>query len=83
LKLLFSFLLVTTGIFAKQKVVLISGATSGIGLATTKAFQEKGWTARKEIEACRINLMHITIIRIGNQQRFGFSPIFGINSSRS
>ena len=43
LKLLFSFLLVTTGIFAEQKVVLISGATSGIGFATTKAFHEKGW----------------------------------------
>ena len=43
LKLLFSFLLVTTGVFAEQKVVLISGATSGIGFATTKAFHEKGW----------------------------------------
>jgi hypothetical protein len=40
LKLFFSFLLITTGAFAEQKVVLISGATNGIGLATTKAFQE-------------------------------------------
>jgi len=39
----FAFLLVTSGLFAEQKVVLISGATSGIGLATVKAFQEKGW----------------------------------------
>lgn len=43
LKLFFAFLLITTGAFAEPKVVLISGATSGIGLATTKAFQEKGW----------------------------------------
>lgn len=43
LKLFFALLLITTGAFAEQKVVLISGATSGIGLATTKAFQEKGW----------------------------------------
>jgi len=28
---------------ASQKVVLISGATSGIGLAAVKAFHEKGW----------------------------------------
>jgi len=33
----------TAGVFAEQKVVLISGATSGIGLATAKAFQSKGW----------------------------------------
>lgn len=37
------FLLVTLGVYAEQKVVLISGASSGIGLATAKAFQEKGW----------------------------------------
>lgn len=43
LKLIFAFLLITTGVFAEQKVVLISGATSGIGLATTKAFKERGW----------------------------------------
>lgn len=43
LKLIFAFLLITAGVFAEQKVVLISGATSGIGLATTKAFQERGW----------------------------------------
>jgi NADP-dependent 3-hydroxy acid dehydrogenase YdfG len=43
LKLIFAFLLITTGAFAEQKVVLISGATSGIGLATTKAFKERGW----------------------------------------
>lgn len=42
-KLLFAFLIVTSGLFAEQKVVLISGATSGIGLSTVKAFQEKGW----------------------------------------
>lgn len=33
----------TSNLCADQKVVLISGATSGIGLATTKAFHEKGW----------------------------------------
>lgn len=46
LRLLCAFLFVTVGLFAEQteqKVVLISGATSGIGLATVKAFQEKGW----------------------------------------
>ncbi len=43
LKLLFAFLFITSGLFAEQKVVLISGATSGIGLATAKAFREKGW----------------------------------------
>lgn len=43
LKLIFAFLLITAGAFAEQKVVLISGATSGIGLATTKVFQERGW----------------------------------------
>ena len=43
LKLIFCFLLISTEIFAEQKVVLISGATRGIGLATTKAFKEKGW----------------------------------------
>lgn len=37
------FLCLTVSLFAEQKVVLISGATSGIGLATAKAFQEKGW----------------------------------------
>jgi NAD(P)-dependent dehydrogenase (short-subunit alcohol dehydrogenase family) len=34
---------IATNLFAQQKVVLISGATSGIGLATTTAFHEKGW----------------------------------------
>lgn len=29
--------------FAEQKVVLISGSTGGIGIATVKAFEEKGW----------------------------------------
>lgn len=43
MQLIFAFLALTTGLFAEQKVVLISGATSGIGLATVKAFQEKGW----------------------------------------
>jgi NADP-dependent 3-hydroxy acid dehydrogenase YdfG len=43
LKPLFAFLFVFAGLLAEQKVVLISGATSGIGLATAKAFQEKGW----------------------------------------
>lgn len=46
LRLFCAFLFVTVGLFAEQaeqKVVLVSGATSGIGLATVKAFQEKGW----------------------------------------
>lgn len=43
LKYIFIFLLMTCEGFALQKVVLISGATSGIGLATAKAFCEKGW----------------------------------------
>lgn len=43
LKFLIIFLCLSTGLFAEQKVVLISGATRGIGLATVKAFQEKGW----------------------------------------
>lgn len=43
LKLLLAFLCIASGVCAEQKVVLISGATRGIGLATAKAFQEKGW----------------------------------------
>jgi len=43
LSLFLAFLFLNTEIIAEQKVVLISGATNGIGLATTKAFQEKGW----------------------------------------
>lgn len=43
LKLLFIFTLLSTSIFGEQKVVLISGATSGIGFATTKVFHDKGW----------------------------------------
>lgn len=43
LRLLFAFLFVASGLCAGQKVVLISGATGGIGLATVRAFQEKGW----------------------------------------
>ncbi len=43
LKLFFAFLCIASGLYSEQKVVLISGATSGIGLATAKAFQEKGW----------------------------------------
>lgn len=38
-----SFLLLTGSLVAEQKVVLISGATGGIGLAATKAFQKEGW----------------------------------------
>lgn len=43
LSVFLTFLFLTTEIIAEQKVVLISGATSGIGLATAKAFQERGW----------------------------------------
>jgi NADP-dependent 3-hydroxy acid dehydrogenase YdfG len=53
LKLFFIFLFITHAIFAEQKVVLISGASSGIGLATAKAFQEKGW---KVWAGCRQNI---------------------------
>jgi NAD(P)-dependent dehydrogenase (short-subunit alcohol dehydrogenase family) len=42
-KLLCLFILVTVSLKAEQKVVLISGSSGGIGLATVKAFQEKGW----------------------------------------
>lgn len=42
LKLILPFLIFTFSLFA-EKVVLISGATSGIGLAAVTAFQEKGW----------------------------------------
>ena len=38
---LLSFSMVSVG--AEQKVVLISGGTGGIGIATIKAFEEKGW----------------------------------------
>jgi len=41
--LFFILLLINSVLCAEQKVVIISGANSGIGLATTKAFQEKGW----------------------------------------
>jgi NAD(P)-dependent dehydrogenase (short-subunit alcohol dehydrogenase family) len=43
LKLFFVFLFLSSTLLAEQKVVLISGATRGIGLATAKKFQEKGW----------------------------------------
>jgi NAD(P)-dependent dehydrogenase (short-subunit alcohol dehydrogenase family) len=36
-------LLINSALFSDQKVVVISGANSGIGLATAKVFQEKGW----------------------------------------
>ncbi|MBA2727031.1 MAG: SDR family oxidoreductase [Parachlamydiaceae bacterium] len=51
--LIFTFLLASIGVFAEQKVVLISGASSGIGLSTAKAFQEKGW---KVWAGCRQNI---------------------------
>lgn len=37
------FLCLATTAVAAEKVVLISGATKGIGLATAKAFQQQGW----------------------------------------
>jgi NAD(P)-dependent dehydrogenase (short-subunit alcohol dehydrogenase family) len=43
LKYIIPILFLTFNLFAEQKVVLISGASSGIGLAAAKAFQEKGW----------------------------------------
>ena len=39
----FLFIFLITNLFAQQKVVLISGANSGIGLAAAKAFHAKGW----------------------------------------
>ncbi len=40
-KILFFFL--ACAVFAEEKVVLISGASSGIGLSAAKSFAEKGW----------------------------------------
>ena len=37
-----SLLLLSSPLIAEQKVVLISGATSGVGLAAAKEFQKKG-----------------------------------------
>jgi NAD(P)-dependent dehydrogenase (short-subunit alcohol dehydrogenase family) len=37
------FLVLISGLHAEQKVVLITGATNGIGLATAIAFHDKGW----------------------------------------
>lgn len=43
IKFIFLFLFITPALYCEQKVVLITGATSGIGLAAAKAFQQKGW----------------------------------------
>lgn len=43
IKFICAFLFMTTALFAEPKVVLISGACSGIGLATAKEFQARGW----------------------------------------
>lgn len=40
---LLAFVFATGLIAAQEKVVLITGASSGIGFATAKAFHEKGW----------------------------------------
>lgn len=62
------FLLIFTAVFAEQRTVLISGATGGIGLATVKAFQERGWKVwagfRKEIPEELRNNPHIRLVQL-------------------
>lgn len=62
------FLLIFTAVFAEQRTVLISGATGGIGLATVKAFQERGWKVwagfRKEIPEELRNNPHIRLVAL-------------------
>ncbi|MFA6915973.1 MAG: SDR family oxidoreductase [Parachlamydiales bacterium] len=69
-KLLIIFLLISTALTAEQKVVLISGASKGIGLATAKEFHAKGWkvwagyrtsvphelSALKDMRFCRLDV---------------------------
>jgi NAD(P)-dependent dehydrogenase (short-subunit alcohol dehydrogenase family) len=42
-RLLYLLLFFTSLVAGEQKVVLISGATGGVGAATVEAFQQKGW----------------------------------------
>lgn len=62
------FLLFSSVSMAEQKVVLVSGASSGIGLATAKAFQEKGWKVwagyRQNIPDDLKNLENIRFCRL-------------------
>jgi NAD(P)-dependent dehydrogenase (short-subunit alcohol dehydrogenase family) len=43
LKTFLFFLLFYSSLYTEQKVVLITGATSGVGLATAKVFHQAGW----------------------------------------
>lgn len=66
--LFLGFLLLCTEINAEQKVVLISGATSGIGLSTAKAFQQRGWKVwagyREKIPEELNHLQNISFCRL-------------------
>jgi NADP-dependent 3-hydroxy acid dehydrogenase YdfG len=65
-KLLLFFICVFSLLQAEQKVVLISGATGGIGAETVKAFSQKGWTVwagyRKNIPDSILELPNVSFI---------------------
>lgn len=62
------FLSIATAAVATDKVVLISGATKGIGLATAKAFQQRGWKVwagyRGEIPSELCTLENIRFVKL-------------------
>lgn len=62
--LFFMFFFSTIAI-ADQKVVFITGANGGIGIATTKAFQEKGWKVWAGYHKQKpYDLMHLKDVRL-------------------
>jgi NAD(P)-dependent dehydrogenase (short-subunit alcohol dehydrogenase family) len=55
-----------------SKTILITGSSSGIGKATAKLFQEKGWnviatmrTPEKEEELTKLNNVFLTRLDVG------------------